>query len=57
LSAVPLVVDFLDLDLGGLEAESFLPIDFGVAPFAVLGVDEVIGLNFSFFADEDAWGV
>jgi hypothetical protein len=52
-----LVADFLDFDFGGLEAESFLPADFGVAPFVVLGVDDVIGLNFSFFADEEAWGV
>jgi len=56
-SAVPLVVDFLGLDLEGLEAESFLLVDFGVAPFAALGVDEVRGLNLSFFADEDTWGV
>ena len=50
---MPLVIDFLGLDLDGLEAESFLVVDFGVAPFAVFGVEEVRGLNFSFFADED----
>lgn len=48
------MVDFLDLGLEGLEAESFLPVDFGVAPFAALGVEEVTGLNLIFFADEDA---
>lgn len=50
---MPFPVDFLGLDLDGLEADSFLLVDFGVAPFAALGVEEVRGLNFSFFADED----
>jgi hypothetical protein len=50
---VPFVVDFLDLDLVGLAAESFFVEDLGVAPFAAFGVDdEVIGLNFSFFVPE-----
>lgn len=50
---MPFVVDFLDLDLEVLAAESFFVEDLGVAPFAVLGVDdEVIGLNFSFFVPE-----
>jgi hypothetical protein len=52
-SAVPFVVDFLDLDLEGFAVESFFVEDLGVAPFAAFGVDdEVIGLNFSFFVPE-----
>lgn len=53
--AFPLAAAFFDFDFGVLVVES-LAEDFGVVPFAGLGVEFVSGLNFNFFAPE-AWGV
>jgi hypothetical protein len=50
-----LAAAFFDFDFGVLVVES-LAEDFGVVPFAGLGVEFVSGLNFNFFAPE-AWGV